>query len=193
MPDDREHRNEPPPAPTPTGEDLDQIVARFLPRLHAYVRLHMSAPLRAREASVDVVQSICRELLEERDRFVYQGEGQLVSWLLTNAMNKLRERARYHGRQKRDAARELPAERADPAVYASLLTPSRAAIQHEEVARLERALASLSDDDREVIVLARIVRLPHREIARRLARSETATRSLLGRALTRLARALDAQ
>ena len=45
---------------------------------------------------------------------------------------------------------------------------------------------------REVIVLARIVGLPHGEIAARMERTEAATRNLLGRALTRLAEELDA-
>ena len=60
---------------------LDELVSRYLPRLHAYVRLHMNAPLRAREASIDVVQSVCREVLEEREKFVYQGEGPLIGWM----------------------------------------------------------------------------------------------------------------
>jgi RNA polymerase sigma-70 factor (ECF subfamily) len=170
---------------------LDAVVARYLPRLHAYVRLHMSSPLRAREASLDVVQSICREVLEERQNFVYQGEGQLVSWLLTAAMNKLRERARHMGRQKRDVRRETPVDAVDASVYASLATPSRSAMRQEEIASLEGALARLPDDYREVVVLARIVGLPHAEIARRMQRTESSTRNLLGRALLRLAAEFD--
>ncbi|MFK7740226.1 MAG: RNA polymerase sigma factor [Planctomycetota bacterium] len=170
---------------------LDAVVARCLPRLHAYVRLHMSGSLRAREASLDVVQSICREVLEERESFVYQGEGQLISWLLTTAMNKMRERARYAGRQKRDAARETPQDQVDLSLYASLLTPSRAAVQHEEIAALEQAIGQLTPDHREVLVLARIVGLPHKEIAERLGRTESSVRNLLGRAMVRLAALVD--
>ncbi|MCR9246020.1 MAG: sigma-70 family RNA polymerase sigma factor [bacterium] len=170
---------------------LDEVVARCLPRLHAYVRLHMSGPLRAREASLDLVQSICREVLEERKSFVYEGEGQLISWLLTTAMNKLRERARYHGRQKRDPARETPQDHVDPELYSSLLSPSRAAARHEEIEALERAIGELPPDYREVLVLARIIGLPHKEIAERMDRTEASVRNLLGRAMTRLAAVLD--
>ncbi|MCA8975607.1 MAG: sigma-70 family RNA polymerase sigma factor [Planctomycetes bacterium] len=170
---------------------LDVLVARYLPRLHAYVRLHMSAPLRSREASVDVVQSVCREVLEARDGFEFRGESALLGWLLTTALNKLRERARFHGRQRRDLRREAPAADVDTRVYASLVTPSRDAIAQEEIERLEAALDRMPDDYREVILLARIVGLPHREIATRLGRTESATRTLLGRALTRLAAGLD--
>lgn len=170
---------------------LDELVSRYLPRLHAYVRLHMNAPLRAREASIDVVQSVCREVLEEREKFVYQGEGPLIGWLLTTAMNKLRERARFAGRQKRDVRREKPADLVDPALYASLMTPSRDAIGREEVERLESALDRLSDEHREVIILARIIGLPHADIAEQMDRTASATRKLLGRALTKLIKELD--
>ncbi|MEZ6036022.1 MAG: sigma-70 family RNA polymerase sigma factor [Planctomycetota bacterium] len=171
---------------------LDAVVARYLPRLHAYVRLNMSGSLRAREASMDVVQSICREVLEARESFVYQGEGQLISWLLTTATNKLHERGRHLARQKRDPARETPADGVDPTLFASLLTPSQDAERQEEIVRLEGALTRLPEHYREVIVLARIVGLPHGEIAARMERTEAATRNLLGRALTRLAEELDA-
>ncbi len=179
-----------------TGGDpvaLDELVARYLPRLHAHVRPHMDGPLRAHEASMDAVQSVCREVLGAREQFEYRGEGPLLGWLLTTALNKLRERARFHGRQKRDARRETPEDLVDPSVYAALVTPSRDAIGREEVERLERALARLPDDHREVIVLARIVGLPHAEIAARMDRSASATRNLLGRALTGLMKELDVQ
>lgn len=165
---------------------LDDLVARYLPRLHAYIRLRMNAPLRAREASVDIVQSVCREVLEEREKFVYQGEGPLMGWLLTTALNKLRERARFVGRQKRDVGRETPEDFVDPVVYASLVTPSRDAIGREEIERLEAALDRLPDDYREVVVLARIVGMPHRDISVHMGRTGAATRNLLGRALTKL-------
>lgn len=168
-------------------QDLDAVVARYLPRLHAYVRLNMGGALRSREASIDVVQSICREVLEERGRFDYQGEGQLVSWLLTAAMNKLRERGRHLGRLKRDPAREEGADDVAASVYMSLVTPSQDAVRREQIEQLEQALTVLPDDYREVIMLSRILGLPHAEIARRMERTESSTRNLLGRALTRLA------
>lgn len=170
---------------------LDALVAKCLPRLHAYVRLHMSGPLRAREASLDVVQSICREVLEARESFVYQGEGQLISWLLTTAMNKMRERARFVGRQRRAIDRETPQDQVDPEVYASLMTPSRAAVQHEEIEQLEGAIDKLPVDYREVLVLARIVGLPQKEIAARMDRTEASVRNLLGRAMVKLAALLE--
>ncbi|MCA8948158.1 MAG: sigma-70 family RNA polymerase sigma factor [Planctomycetes bacterium] len=164
-------------------EALDRLVARYLPRLHAYVRVHMGPGLRRREASVDVVQSICREVLEERDRFEFRGEGAFLGWMLTAAMNKLRERARFFGRKRRDADREEPL--LDGAVFEGL-SPSREAMGQEEIERLEVALRELPDDYREIVVLARIVGMPHADIAAHLGRTLSSVRNALGRALTRL-------
>lgn len=171
--------------------DLDQIVARYLPRLHAYVRHRMGSRLRAREASADVVQSICREVLEERENFEYRSEAEFISWLLTAAMNKLRERGRHIGRIKRDPEREQPDLPPDASVFASLVTPSQEAARAEQLTSLEEGLQRLPEDYREVIVLARIVGLPHSEIASRMGRTVSSTRNLLGRALIRLVKEMD--
>lgn len=169
------------------GEAVDHLLARFLPRLHAYVRAHMGDHLRRREASVDIVQSVCREVLEERERFDFRGEGAFLSWILTAAMSKLRERARFFGRQRRDAAREQPL--LDGVLYQGL-SPSGEVMGQEEIARLESALQELPDDYKEIVVLAKIVGMPHRDIAEHLGRSLPSVRNALGRALVRLGLAL---
>ena len=73
----------------------------------------------------------------------------------------------------------------------SLCTPSRDAAGKEDLERLERAFARLSTDQQEVIRLARFAGLVHEEVARRMGRTPSATRSLLSRALARLATLLE--
>jgi len=51
-------------------------------------------------------------------------------------------------------------------------------------------MAALSEEHREVITLARLVKLPHRVIAEVLERNEAAARQLLARAMVRLVREL---
>jgi RNA polymerase sigma-70 factor (ECF subfamily) len=63
----------------------------------------------------------------------------------------------------------------------------------EELATLERALAELPEDYRQVILLTRVMNLGHATVAEQMGRSETATRSLLHRALARLARLMAEQ
>jgi len=165
------------------GDDLDRMVSRYLPRLHAYVRVHMGQGLRRREASLDVVQSVCREVLEERERFEFRGEGAFLSWLLTAAMNKLRQRARFFGRQRREQNRESPLSEG---LLDGGASPSREVMAKEEIDRLEAALTELPDDYREVVVLARIVGMPHADIAEHLGRTLSSVRSVLARALIKL-------
>ena len=79
------------------------------------------------------MQSVCREALEERDNFVFDGEGPFLSWLMTVALNKMRERARFHGRKCRAADREEDIENLAE-IYGTLLTPSRGR-RHRRAAR----------------------------------------------------------
>ena len=75
--------------------------------------------------------------------------------------------------------------------YASVITPGRLVAGAEAAARIEAALDGLSPEHREVISLARILGLPHAEIATIMGRSEAAVRQLLVRALRALTLALD--
>lgn len=184
MDDQAEQRFE--QARTGDGAALEHLLAQYLPQLHAFVRVRLG-PLRARESSMDVVQSICRELLDVRTPFEFRGEERFRAWLFTAALNKLNDKRSFHGQQRRDVRREDP--RADDAarLVANLLTPSVDAIGKETAEALQAALAALSEEHREVVTMARIVGLPHRVIAEVLGRSETAVRQLLVRALLRLA------
>ena len=172
---------------------LEQLLQHYLPQLHAFVHVRLGS-LRAREASLDVVQSVCRELLAERDTFAFRGEDRFRSWLFTAALNKLRERHRRQRAGKRDMARDsaAPVDQSFAAI-AHLLTPSQDAIGNETTVAVAAALAELSEEHREVITLARLVRLPHKVIAETMGRSEEAARQLLARAMLQFARGLRAR
>lgn len=167
---------------------LEELLERQLPSLRAFVRLRAGRDVRARESSADIVQSVCREILQDLGRFEYRDEAAFRSWLFDTALHKIIDRHRYHHAAKRDAAREMPigagCEAGDAqilACYTRIASPSRGAI-----ARVEAAFDALPDDYRRVITLARIVGLSHGEIAREMGRSEDAVRNLLARALARL-------
>jgi RNA polymerase sigma factor (sigma-70 family) len=162
--------------------------------LRAFVHLRLGRALRTREESQDLVQSVCREVLSELPRSAPR-RGSFRDWLLRAAENKIRDRWRYWRREKRDPAREIELDgtRADAeAELFDLFTPSRHAANREDLARLERAFCRLPPDQREVIVLARLRGWTHQRIAERMGRTELATRTLLSRALARLAIAMEA-
>jgi RNA polymerase sigma-70 factor (ECF subfamily) len=173
---------------------LDRLLQEHLPNLRAFVRAHLSPELRQRESASDVVQSVCRTLLGERQRFDFRSEAEFRAWLFQAATNKITDKQRFWLRQQRDARREQGEHQGSDllAGYASICSPSGAAIAAEQVAKLEQALDRLEPDHREVIALTRLCGLPSREAAAVLGRSDGATRMLLGRALIRLAEELRA-
>lgn len=180
------------------GTAVEELVARYLPRLRAFVRSRMGEDLRKREASCDLVQSICRELIARREGFEFRGEAQFRGWLFTSALNKIRQRHEFHHMQKRDLRREvgpladpLRSEEALVAAYATVCTPSQEASAREQIARFEAAFDRLPSDYREVITLARLAQLPHDEVAARMERTIGAVRQLLGRALVKLSYELE--
>ena len=173
---------------------VEALLGRFLPDLQAYVRRHAGGPVAARESSADLVQSICRELLErlEDRRFEYRGEAEFRKWLYSAALMKISNRARYWRAEQRDAGRDR-APAADSSGsgsgerFETRTTPSRHAELAEELDRLRGALERLPDRYREVISLSQVDGLSHAEIAARLGISESNSRVLLSRALARLA------
>lgn len=171
---------------------VEELLARYLPGLRAFIRLRAGPTIRARESSSDIAQSVCREVLAGIDRFQYGGEAGFKHWLFTSALRKLTKRDEHWRTLKRGAGREQVDDEALAGCYRALSTPSAKAMAREEAERMEKAFDELSEDDREVITLARVIGLSHREIAERMGRTEQATRLLLHRALAKLAEKLDA-
>ena len=177
------------PPSKPDSNALPELLERHIPLLRAFLRLRMNQQLRAVEESSDLVQTVCKELLDHRDAFQFRGEPEFRAWLCTAATNKLRERNRFWNAEKRDhhRNRELASQDQDlAACYANVLTPSRVAVGKEGVERFERAFQELSEPQRDVLVLVRLAGLSHAKAAEQLGTTEVATRSLLHRALVRL-------
>lgn len=164
--------------------------------LCSFVHRRLGRRIRARETSLDLAQSVYREALESLDDIEYRGADSLRKWLLLRAEHKIRDRGKYWGRDKRAPEREvllsgLDGREAEFEALLSLRTPSRSAVAREDLERLERALEELPRDYRRAVLLARVAGCTHEELARELGRTESATRTLLSRALARLALALE--
>ena len=171
------------------------LLAAYVPQIHAFVRLRMGRDLRRREESMDLVQTVCADFVRRAEGFELRTEPAFRAWLFQSALNKIREHARFHGRERRDPDRELEllhratgdaATRNLLDAYGTLCTPSMALAADEECARIESAIEQLPEHYREVLVWARLVGLPHAEIAERTGRSVGAVRMILGRALAQL-------
>lgn len=166
---------------------LDALIAQVLPQVRAFVRMRVGPEIRAREADSDIVQSVCREVVEDWSKLEYRGEEAFRAWLFTAALNKIREKGRFWRRERRAAAQEAEATESQ---YAVLASPSQAAMHREAEERLERAMDQLPDEYRTVVALCRTAKLPHAVVAGQMGRSVGAVRQLLGRALLRLSEIL---
>jgi len=173
---------------------LEALLLRHVDYLRAFVRLRCGRLVRARESHSDIVQSVCREVLQDLGAFEYRGEAAFRHWLCQAARRKIIDRVRHLSAARRDPAREVAAD-ADSAAalaasYGQVASPSEHVAAHELLERVEGAMARLRPDDREIITLARVVGLPHAEIANATGRSPSAVKVHLSRALARLSRYL---
>ncbi len=173
------------------NDELQRRLAANLPVLEAFVEQRVGAALRAHESCRDVVQSVCRGLVEDASRLRFDDDAAFRAWLFRAAAHKVSDRARHYGRKKRDVQRvvggSLGLELAAAFNGPGSPSPSAALISAEEVARIEAAFAALGADHREVITLARLAKLPLNQVGEMMGgRSPAAISMLLGRALTAL-------
>jgi RNA polymerase sigma-70 factor (ECF subfamily) len=172
---------------------VQQLLVRNLPGLEAFVRLRMGPVLRSLMTAPDLVQSVCREVLEDLGGFEFRGEAPFRHWLYVRAENKLREKHRFHHAGKRDRAKEQAMPDATTALpaYQTLCTPSKDLEVREAMRRVEAAFDTLPDDYREAITLHKLCGLSHAEIAERMGKTEGAVRNLVYRGISRLALLVD--
>lgn len=173
------------------SDALEQLLSRNLEPLRAFIRLKSGRAVRDRESCSDLVQSVCREVLVDIEAADCDDERAFRSWLFSVAFNKILHRVEYLRAQKRDAAREVPLEsdRSSADVlrtYGTFATPSRHAEAAEEMARIEDAFDRLADEDRTLILEARLIGRSAKEIALDVGKSEEAVRKALSRARARL-------
>jgi RNA polymerase sigma-70 factor (ECF subfamily) len=155
--------------------------------------------VQAKVAASDLVQDTFVDAHRDFQRFTGRSQDDLLVWLRQILRNNLRDATRsYRAAAKRHVHREipLPAERDSAAVFLEPLqaagqSPSWPVRQGEQNEALRRALAQLSDDHRQVIVLRNLELKSFVEIAQRMQRSPDAARKLWGRALQTLAHLLD--
>lgn len=175
---------------------VETLLAQHLPALRAFVRLKAGAMLLAKESCSDLAQSVCRDILENAARFQFDGEDGFRRWLYTTALRKIADRHEYWLAAKRDAIRDAAAPDDDEELAAhcrAFYTPSEHAIAREDLQRVEAALARLSDEQRDVVLMAKLLGLSRAEIGEQLGKSEGAVRNILYRALAELAEVLGGE
>jgi len=122
--------------------------------------------LRDREEAWDVAQEAFVRAWQALPSF--RGQSAFYTWLFRIVMNVAADRARSRAARGRAFGTErVPEEDWDRVLVdqPAEATPDAAAAGAEKRARIERALATLSDDHRRIVVLSDIEGLSYREIA----------------------------
>lgn len=173
---------------------IELLFASHIEGLRAFVRLKSGPVVRQRESCSDLVQTVCRQVLEDLDGVSFNDEAAFKYWLFTIAQNKILNRVRHWRAQKRDAARDLPTGQEDSGqrpdgllgAYGSFCTPSQDVSIREEIERIERAMDELSEEQRDALIQSKLVGRSYAEIAADTGRTEMAVRKLVSRARARL-------
>jgi RNA polymerase sigma-70 factor (ECF subfamily) len=156
-----------------------------IPRLLSYIRLKIGARLREKVESRDILQATLLKSFEHLSEFRGEDGRALMAWLAKIADREIVDRVDYHGRRRRDATQESTLDD-HPELAARVRSALSQAIMNECAAQLERAIESLTEAHRDIILQRKFEELSFPEIAARLGRSEDACRMLFARAMTAL-------
>ncbi len=168
------------------ADALEALYGTVAPRLLALIRLRLGRTLRRQLDSRDVLQAVLLKSFEHLHQFEQSDSASLMSWLARIAENEIRDRADYQHRQRRDVRLEVPIETAHAEVAVQVRSALTQMVLDERAERLERAIESLADHYREVILLRSFEELSFREIGARLGKTEDACRMLYARAMAAL-------
>ena len=176
---------------------LGDLFSRHRERLVRMVRFRMDRRLAARVDAEDVLQEAFVNAAQ-RIRHLLNGFAQTpFMWLRMIAGQTLIDVHRRHlGAEKRNACREVPLQGARypqatsfslaAELLGSVTSPSLAAQREETFQHLERALATMSALDQEIIALRHFEDLTNSEVAHVLNIGATAASNRYVRALARL-------
>lgn len=167
-------------------EALRAFYARYGAELERVAERSIAPEMLRRFGPESVVNSVCRTFLRRArgDEIAVPDADGLWRLLCAIALNKVRERVRFHRRERRGVGREAAV---DPALVLAG-TADRAPSPEEAAAfreQLEAVVATLDDDERRVLEL-RLAGLTEEAVARETSRSERTVRRILRRLESRL-------
>jgi RNA polymerase sigma-70 factor (ECF subfamily) len=174
---------------------FETLVARYRPGLRAFIAARLDDRLAARVDPSDVVQEALLEAFTRLPDYLERRPMGLRTWLFKTAYERLLKVRRHHARARRAVGREVPwPDRSSLLLVQPLLSrnsaPSRRLEKQELARRVRQALGSLSEVDREILLMRNLEELPYEEIGTLLDLEPAAARQRYGRALLRLRRAL---
>jgi RNA polymerase sigma-70 factor (ECF subfamily) len=160
---------------------LDVLTARYLPRLERWASGRLPAYARSLVDTTDVVQDTLLKAIQALDGIEVRGPGGFQAYVRQAVLNRIRDQIRWA--RRRPGPDGLPEDLQDRAP-----SPLEQAIGRDLVERYERALATLSEDERQLLHLRIELDFSFPEIATLTGRSSPdAVRMAVRRSLARLA------
>ena len=165
----------------------DRLVERFLPALQRWARGRLPVRARGLFDTDDIVQITLLRALDRVQDFEPRHQGAFLAYLRQILLNQVRDQVRAAGRRPLEVS--LPVAHPDSAA-----SPLEVAIGAETLANYEAALAQLTPEQQEAVLLRIELGMSYPVIAEALGSpSANAARMLVWRGLVRLAEVMDAR
>ncbi len=159
----------------------DRLFARHADRALLFIHARLGPVLRQKIDAEDVLQDAYLHAHRSFEQFIYTDEGSFLRWLCRIIEHRLSDWHDHFTAQKRQA---VPVPHSDPT------GPATALDRAEHRVKVAKALESLSEDHRQVLLFRYFEGLNSEEIGQRMGRSAGAIRKLTARALEELGKAL---
>jgi RNA polymerase sigma-70 factor (ECF subfamily) len=172
---------------------LGRILEVFKQYLLLVADRELDGQLKAKGSPSDLVQDTFYEAQRDFANFTGLTEDELRAWLRRILLNNVSNFRRFHlDTEKRDAGRERSIEPdssgndASPDLASPQQTPSQWAIKNERIDAVDKALARLPGEQRQVIILRNQQHLSFEAIGAKIDRTADAARKLWARAVEKL-------
>jgi RNA polymerase sigma factor (sigma-70 family) len=163
---------------------LEALLARYRPRLARWAAGRLPRHARSLLDTGDLVQETLLRALEKIDSIETRGPGGFEAYVRQAILNRIRDQVRW-------ARRRAGSEAASESLVDPAPSPLEEAIGADVVRRYEAAMASLPEEERQLLHLRIELDLSYEEIAVMLGRpSPNAARMAIQRSLHKLAVAM---
>jgi RNA polymerase sigma-70 factor (ECF subfamily) len=169
--------------------DASELVAKWRPLLRLRARGLLGRELSARADSSDVVQEALSQAIRDADRFRGTTEGEWMAWLQTILSGQAAKLRRFHHAEKRNVQMEMAAPSDIASEHSS--NPIVGLVRHEHMLQLAKAIESLPESMRAVVVLRAFDQHSFEQIGAAMGRSPGAVRVLWTRAIRQLRGIMD--
>lgn len=178
-----------------SAADVGQLLSLYTQYLKSLANHQLDRRVRQRVSPSDLVQDTLLEAHRDFPNFRGTTTAELVSWLRRILIHNLIRASEHHlHTEKRDARREISLQRLtanlgsvdsplEAALKSPIGSPSADLRGREQVTELERALGTLPNEQRQVVIMRHLEGLAFNEISQRLGRSSGACRMLWMRAM----------